>query len=91
MSTDLDRQKVHQKAFLAKAFGGASSYQGPGLERVHRGMGISDRQFDSVAGHLAVTLSELGVADSLIDSVIATVAGLKGQIVDYEESALSAD
>ncbi len=77
----LDRLKDHQKAFLTMALGGESSYHGPGLKRVHDNLGVTNRHFDDLIGHLAVAFSELGVGDELIDGVISKVAGLRGDIV----------
>lgn len=81
-NTDMDRQKVHQKAFLTKALGGRSDYQGKGLKAAHAGLGITDENFNSVAGHLTDTLNELGVPEDLVNEVISAVAGLRGEVVD---------
>lgn len=85
VDTDMDKQKAHQKAFLTKALGGRTKYQGRGLKMAHQGLGITDSHFNSVAGHLTATLEELGVAADLVDQVIGAVAGLRGEVVDSVE------
>ena len=90
-NTDMDKQKVHQKAFLTRALGGKSGSKGRGLKTAHRGLGIADRHFNIVAGHLISTLEELGVGPDLVDEVITAVAGLRSEIVDPEPAGQSQD
>lgn len=85
-NVDMAKQKVHQKAFLTKALGGRSKYQGRGLKLAHQNLGITDAQFDSVAGHLSATLAELGVEASLVDEVITAIAGLRSEVVENAAS-----
>ena len=47
--------------FVAAATGGPEPWTGRNIDDAHRNLGITDEQFDRVAGHLAVALHELSV------------------------------
>ncbi len=82
---DMDKQRAKQKAFLAMAFGGPRQYSGKGLRAVHAALverGLDDSHFDAVAGHLAATLSELGVADDIAGEVMAIVGGARDDVLN---------
>jgi hemoglobin len=64
-----------------RPLGGPELYAGRDLGAVHSPLGITDGQFDAVAGHLADTLAELGLPDELNRTVIARVASLRPLIV----------
>lgn len=83
-TTDMDDQRIKQKAFLAMAFGGPDNYTGKELREAHAPMvekGLDDGHFDSVAGHLDATLREMGVDDGLIGEVMALVGGTRDDIL----------
>lgn len=46
---------------LGEALGGPERDRGPLLADVHRGLGITDAQFDRAAAHLSGALDEMGV------------------------------
>jgi hemoglobin len=66
---------------LGEALGGPEHYRGPDLVKVHRGLGITDADFDQTAVLLAETLDSLGVPGHLADYVVGVVAGLRPAIV----------
>lgn len=75
---DMNRQRAHQRAFLAYAFGGTSYYNGRHLREAHKQLvtekGLGIEHFNAVAEDLIETLKEIGVAQELIDQVAAVVA-----------------
>src|SRR6266568_52072 len=75
------RHRAYVVTVLGEALGGPERYRGPDLHGAHRGLGITDAQFDRTAGHLSDTLDELAVPRPLADQVIAIVAGLRPVIV----------
>ncbi len=79
--TNLHWLKKRQRAFFAQALGGPAGYRGKDMRSAHLRLAIEQRHFDRVAEHLAGTLSELGVAQTLIDEVISAVAPLAADIV----------
>lgn len=75
------RHRAYLITVLGAALGGPERYRGPDLAQAHRGLGISDAQFDRTAGHLSATLDALGVPRHLADDIIAIVATLRPVVV----------
>ena len=75
--------KVHQHKFLAMAFSAHSldiDAVSESIAESHRRLwatGLSEVHFDLVAAHLVDTLLEMGVAQPLIDEVVAIVGPLR--------------
>ncbi|MGE3617825.1 MAG: methyl-accepting chemotaxis protein [Gemmatimonadales bacterium] len=80
--TNLADLKRHQKAFMAFAFGGPKAYRGKGMQEAHAHLPITQGHFDRVAGHLVNTLRGAGVAEDLINEVVAKVAPLAKDVVN---------
>lgn len=81
---DMKRQRAQQKAFLTLAFGGPNAYTGQDLRRAHAPLvarGLNDAHFNAVAGHLQATLAELGVAQGLVDEVMAIAASTHDDVL----------
>ena len=76
-----ERHRRYVVTMLAEALGGPHRYRGPDLAVSHRGLGITDAQFDRTAAHLAATLDGLGVPADLASQVMAIVAGLRPAVV----------
>jgi hemoglobin len=75
---------IHRKhigTLLCQAIGGPEVYHGPDLAEAHARHRISDAHFDLTAGHLAASLTELGVPDNLVNQIIGIVAGLRPLVV----------
>ena len=71
-----------QVQFFTQALGGPKIYQGPSMADAHKNLHITARNFDRVAVHLKETLESLGVESGHIDTIMNTVAPLKGDIVN---------
>ncbi|MER7273810.1 group 1 truncated hemoglobin [Dactylosporangium sp. NPDC000244] len=82
---DINRLKSHQRAFFAAALGGPAIYAGRDMSAAHAGLNITDGAFDAVVGHLAATLTDLGVPDDDIMEIAAALAPLRAQIVSAAE------
>ena len=81
---DMERQAQKQKAFLTMAFGGPHSYTGKDMRDGHAHLvkrGLNDSHFDAVAENLAKTLQELGVAQELIDQVLAIAESTREDVL----------
>ena len=75
------KHRAYVVTVLGEALGGPERYRGPDLVKVHRGLGITDADFDRTAGHLAATLDSLAVPGHLTDYVVGVVAGLRPALV----------
>jgi len=82
--TDMDAQRAKQKSFLTMAFGGPNNYTGQQLREAHAPLvakGLNESHFAAVAGHLQATLQELGVAENLIEQVMAIAASTHDDVL----------
>jgi len=82
---DMEKQAAKQKAFLTMAFGGPHNYSGKDMREGHRHlvkMGLDDTHFEHILMHLRATLSELGVANDLIQQVITIADSTRGDVLD---------
>ena len=75
------KHRAYVVTVLGEAIGGPERYRGPDLAKAHRGLGITDADFDRTAGHLAATLGSLGVPGHLADYIVGIVAGLRPALV----------
>eukprot|EP00775_Hariotina_reticulata_P011808 gene11808-11952_t len=82
-NTDMNKQRAHQAAFMAYAFGGANAYTGKDLAEAHRHLQphLNDAHFAAIAENFVATLKELGVAQEDIDDAVAVVASTKPQVL----------
>ena len=81
---DMERQAQKQKAFLTMAFGGPHNYTGADMKRGHAHLvkrGLNDSHFDAVAENLGKTLQEIGVAQNLIDQVLAVAESTREDVL----------
>lgn len=78
---DMGVLRGHQVDLLAAALGGPRAYRGRPLLSVHKGMNITDAEFDRVIGHLNAALVEVGADDGTIRTVVGAVAATRDQIV----------
>lgn len=82
--TDMDRQRLKQKAFVAMACGGPVHYTGMDMRKGHAHLlqyGLNDSHFDAVVNHLAAALKQIGASDEDIGQVAALVEPLRDDIL----------
>ena len=88
-STDLNRLKAHQRAFIAAAIGGPEVFGGRDMASAHAGLGIGEGDFDAVVGHLVGTLTGLGVPEDTIRQIGGALAPLRDDIVTTPPAELA--
>lgn len=76
------RLKKHMAQFIAVATGGPAQYNGRQMSEVHRGMKITNAEFDAAIGDLKATLDKLGVATSQQRELLAIFESTRAQIVE---------
>ncbi len=79
---DMDSQRHKQKIFLAHMFGAPSGWDGRTLRAAHAHMRLDESHFDAVAENLRDALEETGVAQELIDEVLAIAASVRDDVID---------
>lgn len=88
VNTDMDKQRLHQKAFLTFAFGGSDQYDGRYMREAHQELvekqGLKSEHFDAVTENLMTTLREMGVAEEQLAevAVIATAPKHKRDVLN---------
>jgi hemoglobin len=88
----LDGQRVAQLEqkvveFLSAATGGPLKYTGRDMRTAHRGMAITDAEFDAAAGHLVRVLQKYKVSQKEIDELASLLAGTRNDIVEVKTAA----
>ena len=81
---EMKRLVAKQKAFLTVAFGGPNRYTDRAIRAAHakpRENGMNQSHFEAVVGHLAQTLTELGVGEADIQDVAAVAESVRGDIL----------
>ena len=92
MGTDTRKAfKQKNKNLVCSATGGPCKVISRPANVVHSGLGITNGDFDVVAGHLKATLDEFKVPQQEQDELFAIILSLKPQIVDRETPMLSKD
>lgn len=78
----MKREIVEQ---VSQAAGGPLRYDGPDMRSIHQGMGISNEQFNAVAGHLKKALEKNQVASADVEQVLRAVEGFRKIIVEKKK------
>lgn len=79
---DMEGQVAKQAAFLTMALGGPNNYTGRDLRTAHAPFGLTDEHVDLVIGHLAATLTELGVAPDDIAAAGAIANSVRDDVLN---------
>jgi truncated hemoglobin YjbI len=75
----MKREIVEQ---VSENTGGPLKYSGPDMKKVHKGMGITNEQFDAVAGHLKKALEKNNVSSQDAATVLAAINTYRTQIIE---------
>lgn len=79
---DMDKQRRHQKAFIAYALGADTPWTGKSLREAHKHLNLTDEAFDATAENLGKALIDLKVPDELIADVSAIVESTRQEILN---------
>ena len=83
MSTDSqDRFKQSNTMLVCAATGGPCNYLGRPMTTSHEGMGVTNADFDIVAGHLADTLDKFKVPAAEKKELLGIIGSLRAQVVE---------
>jgi hemoglobin len=67
---------------ICQAAGGGCAYGGKSMKDAHKGMGITDSQFDAVVEDLKLALDEKGVPEPEKSELFVTIAPMREDIVE---------
>lgn len=79
---DVKRFRTQLTLHLCQTFDGPCRYEGAGLAEVHRGMLISQREFNSVVEDLVRAMESLRISTPVQNRVLARLAPLRAQIIE---------
>jgi hemoglobin len=79
---DLATFQTHLVQFVCVAAGGPQRYEGRSMKAAHRGMKITESQFNALAADLAASLDAFNVPAKEKGELLNAVAGTKKDIVE---------
>jgi len=81
-----DLKLLHQRLveFVCVAASGPCKYTGRDMRAVHKGMGVTNTQFDALVGALVKTLEKLKVPEREKSELLGALGPLREQIVEAE-------
>jgi hemoglobin len=77
--------------FVSAATGGPLKYEGKDMKTAHLGMGITNAEFNALAGHLKTALEKNGAKPDDVNSVLLAVGGTRKDIVEAKEEPKPAE
>jgi hemoglobin len=91
--TDKEVADLKQKLveFVSAAAGGPLKYSGRDMKEVHKGMGITDAQFNALAADLKTALDKNGAKPTDRDAVLEAVGSTRKDIVEAKEEKKKQD
>lgn len=84
-TTDMNRQRAKQAAFLTMVTGGPNAYTGKDMRAGHAHLvaqGLNDSHVDVVIEHLGATLAELGAKPEDIAQVAALANSVRDDVLN---------
>jgi hemoglobin len=79
---DINTLEQRLVEFISENTGGPIKYKGEDMVTAHKGMQITNSEFDALAADLAASLDKFKVPKKEKDELIAVVASTRGQIVN---------
>ena len=79
---NVDRFKRHMIEFISLAAGGPAEYAGRDMRSVHRGMKITNQEFDAMVGDIKASMDKLGFATRETRDLLAIIETTRKQIVE---------
>jgi hemoglobin len=83
----VEKLKTQLVELVSAVSGGPLKYTGRDMKTSHKGMGITDAEFDALAGHLIAVLKKYKVPQTEIDELVKIVASTRGDIVEKAPTA----
>jgi truncated hemoglobin YjbI len=82
---DIAKLKKSLVEFISSATGGPLKYTGPDMKTVHKGMKITDAEFDAAVADLKKALEDNGAKPDDVKTVLAAVEGTRKDIVEVKK------
>lgn len=86
---DMRRLVEHQAKFIASVMGGPASYSDVELHAVHADLGIGEDDFDEMLSLMRAALSNAGLVESDVETVVTALEQRRPVIVTAKPEAVS--
>lgn len=81
-NADVPKFKKNLADQICEATGGPCKYTGKTMKEAHKGMKITDAQFNKTGGHLSASLDKFNVAAADKTALLTAIGGMKPDIVN---------
>ena len=81
---NVERIKHHMVEFLTLATGGPTDYTGRDMRAAHKGMKISNNEFDAMVGDIKTSMDKLGLGRAEKRDLLAVVETTRKEIVEKQ-------
>lgn len=81
-NADVPKFKKNLADQICEATGGPCKYTGKNMKEAHKGMKITDAQFNKTGGHLSASLDKFNVAAADKNALLNAIGGMKPDIVN---------
>jgi hemoglobin len=88
---DIDHLKDMLVKLVSSATGGPLEYTGKDMRKSHKGMNITNAEFDATVGHLRKALDKHGAKPADAQALLKIVEGTRAQIVEQPPKGKKAD
>jgi hemoglobin len=83
-AANVDKLKKHLVEFLALSTGGPTQYGGGEMKNIHKGMQISNSEFDAAVGDLKATLDKLQIPTEDQKELLSVIESTRPQVVEVK-------
>jgi hemoglobin len=90
-NVDVPKFKKHLVNLIGSVTGGPQKYTGRDMKTVHKGMAITDAEFDALAADLIASLDKFKVPAKEKDELLKIVASTRADIVEVKAGAPADD
>ena len=81
---NVERFKSHMVEFLSLATGGPTAYSGREIRTVHKGMKITNDEFDAMVGDIKTSMDTRGIAAREKRDLLAIIETTRKQVVEKQ-------
>jgi hemoglobin len=85
--SNIERLRFHLIEQVCSVTGGPCDYTGRDMSSTHRGMGVTDGEFDALVENLVATLNQFNVPEAEKNELLAILGPLRGSIVETAGTA----
>ncbi|MGH7133703.1 MAG: group I truncated hemoglobin [Phycisphaerales bacterium] len=81
---NIERFKLHMVEFISVAAGGPAEYTGKDIRTVHKGMNITNSEFDAMVGDIKTSMERLKIGRREMRDLLAVIETTRKQVVEKQ-------